>query len=260
MQHNFGYQDKNGHSFIPIGEKKLDNLKAPHDYVLDPDEEKIYIPSVKRIEAILSASSNPRLLEIYNSDIKDYAAFPKRSLYQSIQYCTFLPFSENYALEYQLRTQYMHNYAEHGAASHDNYKNGFSTDVISASVSKDCFCRANLPTEYAFDSRSKKMKKFTLDESMKSHLGYSFYDRFGISEEEFYRHFTKEEQDRILSSKYAYFCPIELSQIRDLSHSSKIYPLQLSDMPTFIKTSPEKLHSIIYETEPKHSNYDIEDR
>lgn len=237
-------QRKSECTFIPVGEKKLAEMKAPHEYNVDPTSEHVYIPSARP----------PEIEMQFDPYLKDYIAFPKKNLYQTLQYCVFLPFSKKLALEYQVRTQTMHTYAERGGASHDEYKenskrkNSRSTFRKEKGITRKCFVRANLPIEYVFDSKTKKMRPLTLDESMKSHLGFSFKDRFGISEEEFYKHFTKDEQDSILSHT-AYYTYNPTTQ------TYTVEPLQTVQLPS-LATDTDKLHAAAKTKPPIHSAFE----
>lgn len=235
------YQSKSDFDFIPVGDKKLAALKAPHPYVYNPKEEKVYIPKTRPKE----------LDEKYDSYLKDYISYPTEYLYQTLQYCTFLPFAKKYAVEYQLRTRQMHNYAENGGANHSKYKNNFSEPTAESESSALEFRRANLPIEYVYDSKIKRMRRFTLDESMKSHFGYSFYEKFGLTEEELYANFSKEEQDTILALKSkVYYDPVAKTY-------TNITPKDIVRVPSIVKISPEELHKTIEEKDPVHSGFDI---
>lgn len=135
---------------------------------------------------------------------------------------------------------------KNGQAKHSNYKNNFSEET---NHFENRFVRANLPIEYAFDQKTKKMVPYSMDRSLREHKGYSFMDRFGISEEEFYENFTKEDQDRILSLRYTY-------RLNERTGKYDVLPLQTVVLPTLIKTSPDKLHKAIEENTPIHSGFD----
>lgn len=229
------YQDKSNFKLIPVGDEKLAKMKKPHQYNLDPNEEHVYIPPQR-----------PKVLEYFDKFIKDYISYPKESLYQTLQYCTYLPFSKKYPIEYQVRSQYMHNYAENGGADHRKYKKGFENKDSDKTVENEFdvndkrFRRANLPIEYIFDSKLKKMRQYSLDESMKSHLGYSFTDRFGITENEFYKNFSKEEQDNILALTHSF-------TFDETTGKYVVLPIHTAKLPSLIKTSATKLHSDVEE-------------
>lgn len=106
-----------------------------------------------------------------------------------------------------------------------------------------------MPIEYEFDSKTRKMVPYSLDKSMRAHKGYSFKDRFGISEEEFYENFTKEDQDRILSLKYSFI-------FNERTGKYDVMPVHTVALPTLIKTSPDKLHKAIEDKTPIHSGFD----
>lgn len=232
-------QEKMNFGFIPIRDSKIQEMEEPHAYYVDPESQPIYIPKLSEIPHLLMTK--------FRNIGKNYIAFPKPSLYQSYQYCTFLPFSDKYAVEYQIRDEHMHDFAEHGPASHTQYKHGFDESLANLNAKR--FTRANLPLEYEYDPKLKKMIPYTLDKSMKAHLGYSFVDRFGISEDEFYKNFTKEEQDSILALHSGFVLDEKTGRYR-------VAPLHTVRYPSLIKTSPDKLHRSIEEKTPIHSAFD----
>lgn len=98
------FQEKMDFNLIPIRESKIHAIEEPHAYQIDPEEEQMYIPKQPEI---------PRdLVGKFRYFVKNYIAYPKKSLYQTLQYCTFLPFSKQYAVEYQVRDENMHRIAE----------------------------------------------------------------------------------------------------------------------------------------------------
>ncbi len=231
-------QERVGCNIIPIRKEKIHAIEAFHPYQIDPETQEMYIPKHFEIPE--------NLTDRFRYSVKNYIAYPKESLYQTLQYCTYLPFSKQYALEYQVRDTNMHKIAEEGQAKHTNYKVGFDTDKARFQTR---FVRANTPIEYEFDQKTQKMIPYSLDKSLRIHKGYSFQDRFGISEEEFYENFTKEDQDRILSLKYSFM-------FDEKKQSYDVLPVQTVELASLIRTSPDALHETLNNNDPKHSDFD----
>lgn len=174
------FQKKNGFEFIEVGSTKQEQIKNPHKYNKNPDEN-IYIPKKR-----------PNSIENYDSYFKDYIMYPKETLYQSGHHCAIPPWdkSSDSTIEYQNRTKQMHEYAEKGGASHKNYK------------SRDFFNRLNIPTTFGL-TRDKNNELtdtvgiLPVNTSMEKYYGYSFKTRFGIDYNKFLEIFSKYQQNEI---------------------------------------------------------------
>jgi hypothetical protein len=109
--------------FVPIAVRpeRLEAIRKRQTYYQNPKESDIYIPKNKSIF----------FKKRFSNFVKDYIRYPKKTLYQSLHYCVNLPNSNFYvyptSIEFQFRTQNMHNHSEHGVSSHDNIykKNNF---------------------------------------------------------------------------------------------------------------------------------------
>lgn len=112
----------------PHKQEKLKARPTKEGYSINPDDVDVFIPTKR-----------PNFVEQYDDYFKDYKMFPKERLYQRLHICArpyydkFIPDSQvpNYvipsraigpAIEYQVCTLDEENFAEHGKASHTDYK------------------------------------------------------------------------------------------------------------------------------------------
>lgn len=135
-------------------------------------ENKIYVP-------------NQSLAGEYSKYVKDYIVNPKPNLYQAlhIRYAiSGIPF------ETQIKTKQMHEYAEHGGASHSNYKPQKNFNIY------------RVPQEFKFNTANSQIDILSMDDSIKKYYGYSFKDIYGISYNEFLEKYSFAEQFKLLKS------------------------------------------------------------
>ena len=157
-------------------------IKEPHEFDKDPETEGIYIPKHK----------SPFFSRNFTNFVKDYIRYPKKSLYQSLHYSVNVPLSVDkdfpVAIEYQFRTQEMHEHSEHGIFSHDKtYKPNKLFHVL------------NVPTFIKLDS-SGKFKVQSFEKNLQTKYG-KFEDFYKIP----YRTFVKlspEDQQHILEGTH----------------------------------------------------------
>lgn len=189
------------YQFIPVNTEhdptKLQKIKQRainKEFKFDPKQEGVFIPKTR-----------PAFMEDYDIYCKDYSLYPKASLYQRLHICAYpyyskgiyIPLLPNYinppkstipALEYQICTTEEDDWAEHGKASHQTYK-------------ERSFHRLSTPLCIELDSQTDKIRLLRFDESFKNFYGYEFKDRFNIDYQDFLNIFNSKEQDYILAEK-----------------------------------------------------------
>ncbi len=192
LQAQMEFQKANGFEFIEVGEAKQKKLKANKSYTSDPAKKGVFIPK-KRPEGI----------EQFDPYLKDYIMHPTPTLYQSAQYCVIPPWAKDMknghpaAIEFQVRTEKMHDFAEHDElAAHNSYKKRTQT-----------FHRLSVPFEFTFVPDEKgdltgNIGQVPYDYSIQKFYGTSFYDRFGIDYNDFISLFDQETQDQIYAGNY----------------------------------------------------------
>ncbi len=98
--------------------KKMRGKSLPFDQVYDIRALRVIVPSVKDCYATLSWVHEH--FESIPEEFDDYIARPKPNGYQSLH--TVVRDGDGRATEIQIRTQAMHDHAEHGVAAHWAYK------------------------------------------------------------------------------------------------------------------------------------------
>lgn len=182
LNHHIDISRKQGFRAIPIRKARLAKIKEPHEFDKDPETEGIYIPKHK----------SPFFSRNFTNFVKDYIRYPKKSLYQSLHYSVNVPLSVDkdfpVAIEYQFRTQEMHEHSEHGIFSHDKtYKPNRLFHVL------------NVPTFIKLDG-SGKFKVQSFEKNLQTKYG-KFEDFYKIP----YRTFVKlstEDQQHILEGTH----------------------------------------------------------
>ncbi len=190
-----------------------------------------------------------------DSILKDYNRWPKYSGYQSLHTCVvpyysdyikrlptppyIIPSASNdYTIEYQIRTKKQNDYAERGAASHKfSYKPG-----------ETLYHRLAVPFYIDFDSPEdleelqtrhparKTLRLRNFAESYRRFYGHSFRERFNINFTEFRDRFSSKERDEVLAGKKV----VLYDETRDL------YYLQDGEYYIFLENAEQKnLNSII---------------
>lgn len=241
--------------FIPVNTRhspnKLEEIKSRTsasgfiDAIAEPTEF-IYIPE-SRIPEIEQ--------EHVDAILKDYNMWPKHSGYQSLHTCVIPhysnyierlplppyiipPASDDYTIEYQIRTQRQDDFAEHGAASHK----------LSYKPQETLYHRLAVPFYIDFDNpedleesitrhpikKSLKLRNFA--ESYRRFYGHTFKDRFNISFTEFRDRFSSKDRDDILADKKR----VHYDATRDL-----YYLEDVSKEVTLTNSDQELLKSIL---------------
>ena len=98
--------------------KKMRGKSLPFDQVYDIRALRVIVPTVKDCYATLSWVHEH--FESIPEEFDDYIARPKPNGYQSLH--TVVRDGDGRATEIQIRTQAMHDHAEHGVAAHWSYK------------------------------------------------------------------------------------------------------------------------------------------
>jgi GTP pyrophosphokinase len=113
--------------------KKMRGKSLNFDQVLDIRALRVIVPSVKDCYAALSWVHSEFTPVVEEFD--DYIAKPKPNGYQSLH--TIVRDDSGKATEIQIRTQAMHDHAEHGVAAHWAYKEAGSKGYAGVSASGD---------------------------------------------------------------------------------------------------------------------------
>ncbi|GAA4429448.1 bifunctional (p)ppGpp synthetase/guanosine-3',5'-bis(diphosphate) 3'-pyrophosphohydrolase [Acidovorax lacteus] len=113
--------------------KKMRGKSLPFEQVFDVRALRVIVPSVKDCYAALSWVHEQ--FESISSEFDDYIAKPKPNGYQSLH--TVVRDESGRPVEIQIRTQAMHDHAEHGVAAHWAYKEAGSKGYAGVSASGD---------------------------------------------------------------------------------------------------------------------------
>ncbi|MCJ0763000.1 RelA/SpoT family protein [Variovorax terrae] len=113
--------------------RKMRGKSLDFDQVFDIRALRVIVPTVKDCYAALSRV-HERFKPI-ESEFDDYIAKPKPNGYQSLH--TVVRDDAGKAIEIQIRTQAMHDHAEHGVAAHWAYKEAGSKGYAGVSASSD---------------------------------------------------------------------------------------------------------------------------
>ena len=175
---------------------KLEKMKARpklEGFRYNPEDLGIFIPQER-----------PTFVEKYDEYFKDYQMYPKARLYQRLHTCAHPYFADyipqqrtpNYiipststdtSIEYQVCTLDEEVFAEHGKASHTEYKGDRS------------FHRLGIPIFMKFDENLDKIRLTRLDEAIEEFYGYTFQSKFNIDYQTFLRTFDLEQRNNILA-------------------------------------------------------------
>lgn len=184
---------------------KVDTVHDPHKlekmkkrpkiegFRYNPEDLGIFIPSER-----------PKFVEKYDEYFKDYQMYPKAKLYQRLHTCAHPYFADyippqrtpNYiipststdtSIEYQVCTLEEEEFAEHGKASHTEYKG------------ERTFHRLGIPIFMKFDENLNKIRLTRLDEAIEEFYGYTFQSKFNIDYQTFLRTFDAEQRNNILA-------------------------------------------------------------
>ena len=182
LKDHVSISEQQGFRAIPIRQERLNKIKEPHEFDKDPKTEGIYIPKHK----------SPFFSKRFTTFVKDYIRYPKKSLYQSLHYSVNVPLSVDkvfpVAIEYQFRTQEMHEHSEHGIFSHDKtYKPNKLFHVL------------NVPTFIKLDSTG-KFKVQSFEKNLQTKYG-KFEDFYQIPYRAF-RKLSPEDQQHILEGTH----------------------------------------------------------
>ena len=113
--------------------KKMRGKSLDFDQVFDIHALRVVVPSVKDCYAALSWVHQQ--FQPIVEEFDDYIAKPKPNGYQSLH--TVVRDASGKAIEIQIRTQAMHDHAEHGVAAHWAYKEAGSKGYAGVSASGD---------------------------------------------------------------------------------------------------------------------------
>lgn len=173
---------KQGFVPVQISKEKMEQIKSPTNYSLNPEDLGIHIPKFR----------SPFFKREFDNFVKDYIRYPKKTLYQSLHYCVNAPKIKgnefDSAIEFQFRTSRMHQNSEHGIFSHDEiYK------------PNEFFHILNVPT-FIKSTANKKIQVYNFEKNIQIK-----YDAFGRIFDIPYKHFkklSKEDQVKILKGTH----------------------------------------------------------
>ena len=177
---------------------KLEKMKQRPNiegFLYDPEKLGIYIPTTR-----------PDYIEKYDEYFKDYQMYPKKRLYQRLHICANPYFSNHIpeqqipnfiipstadipTIEYQVCTLEEEEFAEHGKASHTEYKGNRT------------FHRLGIPLFMKLDENTDEIRLTRLDEAVEEFYGYTFKSVFNIDYQTFLRTFDVNQRDDILAGK-----------------------------------------------------------
>jgi GTP pyrophosphokinase len=113
--------------------KKMRGKSLDFDQVFDIRAFRVVVPSVEDCYAVLAQVH--ALFTPVTDEFDDYIAKPKANGYQSLH--TVVRDQQGRAFEIQIRTQAMHDHAEHGVAAHWAYKEAGAKGYAGVSASSD---------------------------------------------------------------------------------------------------------------------------
>ncbi len=113
--------------------RKMQGKDLPFDRVLDIRALRVIVPDVPACYAALSALHGR--YPAVEGEFDDYIARPKANGYQSLH--TVVRGDDRRAVEVQIRTQAMHDHAEHGVAAHWAYKEAGTKGYAGVGASAD---------------------------------------------------------------------------------------------------------------------------
>lgn len=257
--------------FLPVN-TRYDSHKL--EYIKSRPEKEGFDESIKsgKVSLFIPERRIPEFEEPnIDSVVKDYNMWPRFRGYQSIHICVIPDYSNsmvqaklppfilpqktnNFYIEYQFRTSKQHDFAEHGFASHKEYK---------PLEDDDRYHRLRIPIYISHDSTNQNFRLLNFAESYELTTGHTFKDRFGIDFDTFIDRFTSQERNEVLAGikrveydseniPYLVKAKKEICDSQEeLSKIVEIKPDKKSEIAKFFETHGARDNTISVASDPK---------